>query len=682
MPISTALQNQIEAIQARIDAIMPEASPEDVVMLAKAVEAVGGQATVFDVIETGETEKAEVVALADAKKAELVTTGDTQANRVVAQGELKLGELSQEVQKYAVFGGAASEANGALGMVPAPQAGDESKYLQASGEWRKPGEIPIGGIALIHPNMDTTGFLPANGGTVLITDYPELFEVLGQAPNSLSGGPFLPSTSINITNEVCGGSSSYRAACVNGDKVIVLRSGSSGLQWSQNGGLNWSQYSFSLPGNNGNFLPAISDSGRTFAFFGYGGSSPYYVRLHGNSAAIFGAWAGAITTIGSEQLETPHNDLMTIGLPTGVAATGKKKDATQVIFLHYADGGTSREINLSLSVDARITNCRGLLRVGSSLFLMVDNGGSWNAIIHTTDAGENWTTIWSGNGAWSTAHNSLSAYNSVKATRQDAGQASYFENGIGFIQHGNAILTITEAGEVTQYSQPDGHMLINGSIHYVDGFYYAASGSAVFRTTNFIAWEVLATSAQISGTSPSTISSMYVHRNSGSFAFYFGGATFSQTKDFSKYRRSARPRTWGTSFVIRNFAYSQGRFIKVVIETSSNSKYYDCGIYDIKLGILYAGGFTGSYHSSYTPSFYWDILLPNERWLTHRYYSSYVLETIGISDLYNYNTNNEFRLPVSSGAFCAVGAYGNQSSWPQNNDWGNRAGFEYYVRAK
>lgn len=54
MPVSLALQTQISAIKARIDAVAASATPEDIVMLAKAIEAIGGQATVFDVMAAGD----------------------------------------------------------------------------------------------------------------------------------------------------------------------------------------------------------------------------------------------------------------------------------------------------------------------------------------------------------------------------------------------------------------------------------------------------------------------------------------------------------------------------------------------------------------------------------------------------------------------------------------------------
>ncbi len=62
MPIATQLQTQIAAIKARIDTVAATATPEDIVMLAKAVEAIAGQVTVFDVMAAGEERLAEVEA--------------------------------------------------------------------------------------------------------------------------------------------------------------------------------------------------------------------------------------------------------------------------------------------------------------------------------------------------------------------------------------------------------------------------------------------------------------------------------------------------------------------------------------------------------------------------------------------------------------------------------------------
>lgn len=62
MPVALAMQTQIAAIKARIDAITPTATPEDIVMLSKAVEAIGGQCSVFDVMQVGADQVAAVEA--------------------------------------------------------------------------------------------------------------------------------------------------------------------------------------------------------------------------------------------------------------------------------------------------------------------------------------------------------------------------------------------------------------------------------------------------------------------------------------------------------------------------------------------------------------------------------------------------------------------------------------------
>lgn len=94
MPIATQLQAQIDALQLRINTLAPSATPEDIVMLAKAVEAVGGQATVFDVIGTGEIKKAELIATAQTKSAEVLATGDSQIDRVTTTGDIQVARVA------------------------------------------------------------------------------------------------------------------------------------------------------------------------------------------------------------------------------------------------------------------------------------------------------------------------------------------------------------------------------------------------------------------------------------------------------------------------------------------------------------------------------------------------------------------------------------------------------------
>jgi hypothetical protein len=239
MPITTALQNQIDAIQARIDATLPTATPEDVVMLAKAVEAVGGQATVFDVIETGETKKAEVVATAeeksaelvataDAKNTEIVTTGDAQVSRVTQQGDTKVSELQQELEKYALFEGANDTVAGALGMVPAPKAGENAKFLSGDGEWADPISVPIGGFALVPPERLGSDWVIADGGVALLADYPKLAATQDQIRNRLRyihGGNML----IDSTSHAGPG---YQSLNYDPEKGHMVTIGASGIAYS------------------------------------------------------------------------------------------------------------------------------------------------------------------------------------------------------------------------------------------------------------------------------------------------------------------------------------------------------------------------------------------------------------------------------------------------------------------
>ena len=678
MPISTALQNQIEAIQARIDTIMPEASPEDVVMLAKAVEAVGGQATVFDVIDTGQQQKADLIATADLKSAEVVATGDAQVDRVAQQGDLKFNELSQEVQRYATFGGATPSAHGSLGMVPAPQTGEERRFLRGDGAWRFPGEIPIGGIALIHPNMDASRYLPAEGGTVLIADYPELAEVLGQAPTSLPG-PSIGNTS--VLTEAPGYSTSYRAAAVNGERVVIVRSGSNGISYSNNGGQSWANATVGSLGFSGPFYPALSDSGRTVGWVNYdSASSPARVRFQACTAATFGAWTTHHNSVGAEQFNTTWNSIV-VGLPQGVAAIDNRQaDANQVLYQYVQDGATAvtREVNLSVTIDTRITKARGALLVGTSLYLLVDNNSSWRALLRTDDAGDIWQIAWEGSGTWGN-HNAL---NGSANTRQDAGQPSYVENGLGILHAGSQVLLIATDGTLTWFDQPSGHTLIAGSIHFVAGFYYTASANAVFRTADFSNWETVATASQILGAN-GTLARMWVHPSTGSFGFYssLNTLTLVQTQDFVSFKRNNRPSKWGSNIVLRRNHFTGDRFVWFIAESSNNSYYFDFALFDLVTGRLYANNYFSNYGASIYG--YWLLQLSGGRWLHFtQQSSSYYVRVASVADLYSYNLATEFRLPTSAGEFGAVGAYGNQTGWLYSTDSSSRGGYRYYVRAQ
>ena len=87
MSIATPLRTQIEAIKARIDALAATATAEDIVMLSKAVEAIGGQASVFDVMAVAEEKAAEIEAAADQATTSGTAAIDTAKTNALASVE-------------------------------------------------------------------------------------------------------------------------------------------------------------------------------------------------------------------------------------------------------------------------------------------------------------------------------------------------------------------------------------------------------------------------------------------------------------------------------------------------------------------------------------------------------------------------------------------------------------------
>ena len=114
MAVTLALQTQIAALQARIDAVAANASPEDVVMLAKAIEAISGQATVFDVIAYGDAQKsalahaltqalAALEAQLAAASSQLGDTAQVQIAQIVAQAHALRAEFDAALETFAAL---------------------------------------------------------------------------------------------------------------------------------------------------------------------------------------------------------------------------------------------------------------------------------------------------------------------------------------------------------------------------------------------------------------------------------------------------------------------------------------------------------------------------------------------------------------------------------------------------
>ncbi len=197
MPISTQLQAQIDAIQTRIDALAPTATPEDIVMLAKAIEAISGQATVFDVIAYGDAQKSalahaltQALAALDAQLAaassQLGDTTQVQLAQIVTQAQALRAEFDAALETFAAFEGATAATPGSLGMVPAPPASLSRQFLRNDGQWADTPNLPVGAFAFVQPQLLGTDWLLADGGVAKIVDFPVLAATQQQQRNTVS----------------------------------------------------------------------------------------------------------------------------------------------------------------------------------------------------------------------------------------------------------------------------------------------------------------------------------------------------------------------------------------------------------------------------------------------------------------------------------------------------------------
>ncbi|MCX8016369.1 MAG: hypothetical protein N2690_00500 [Rhodocyclaceae bacterium] len=95
---TSTLQPQIDALRARISALTPNASAEDLAMIAKAIESVAGQASALDLVDIAEQRKQQIIDTAVARQQQLTQTGDAQVQRVVAAGDTQEQRISSAYQ--------------------------------------------------------------------------------------------------------------------------------------------------------------------------------------------------------------------------------------------------------------------------------------------------------------------------------------------------------------------------------------------------------------------------------------------------------------------------------------------------------------------------------------------------------------------------------------------------------
>ena len=673
MPISTQLQAQIDAIQTRIDTLAPSATPEDIVMLAKAVEAVGGQATVFDVIDTGQQQKAELIATADLKSAEVVATGDAQVDRVSQQGDLKFNELSQEVQRYAAFGGATPSAMGSLGMVPAPKAGQQARILKGSGTWDVSGEVPVGGIVLGRRHYMPPSFLLCDGATVKQSDYPALYAAIGS---------HFGSTDFSHGNQAFSSISAYgNYNCIasNGNRVISVPTDAV-IRYSANGGASWNSSATVSNKNSNSILPVISDEGSAVGWFAYDGTNGRY--LFQWAAGSFGSWTTSYT-FGTVFHASYYQNLFAQGVPGGIAFVGQDNGTTgnPAVFGFIANNASAATRTVVLTnVDARFIRCKAMLRVGAKLFLLVDDAANGERfILSTADNGATWTTVFTATGNWS----SQATYFWQPDRRQSGAFA--FALGDGALIFGGHNLRVQSDGTVQSFTLPSGASPLGHLTDYYGGEYVIPCSDRVLATTDFVTFTVKATISAISAGKATAISSAYMSPSNGAWVFYGGDKEFYWTSGFDAFKRLNKPSRWydHASHSIQPFPGKE--FMQLNVRQHGSSSYWSSGVIDLTKGVLSSNGYWQDF-SSYSYNLYWSFPLPGaDHYMYETYSSSYYHLVRGVSTYYAFNRDTEFRLPKSSSSASQMpnlvydGEY--ESSF-NNSDLWRYSGMQFFVRAQ
>lgn len=185
MAMTPALKTQVAAIQSRLNTVAETATPEDLVMLAKAVEAIGGQATIFDVIEAGEGQQTALADTAATQKADILNAAAEKIKNINEVADIRYAQFEQTLEAIGGFVAPTAEAPGKAGLVPSPAAGTERHELTSNG-WQAP-LLPVGTTISMPEDWadDHWVKLTSSPQTALIADYPLLAALQGQKRNRL-----------------------------------------------------------------------------------------------------------------------------------------------------------------------------------------------------------------------------------------------------------------------------------------------------------------------------------------------------------------------------------------------------------------------------------------------------------------------------------------------------------------
>ena len=98
------------------------------------------------------------------------------------------------------FTGATSGANGTLGGVPAPQAGDQLKYLQANGTWSAVSGSGAVAAQYVHATTDVNVYVVSNNNETIATNWYFPFNIVNNV-SSLITTPSIPAPFSSVITE-------------------------------------------------------------------------------------------------------------------------------------------------------------------------------------------------------------------------------------------------------------------------------------------------------------------------------------------------------------------------------------------------------------------------------------------------------------------------------------------------
>ena len=173
--MTISIDSALAALNIRLSALAPNATPEDLAYLGRTLEAFAGKATLVDVQTTGDAQNSRVVSTGDTQNARLLAVGETQNNRVASTGETqntRLTSVGDAQNTRVTSAGDAQVARIAqTGGAKIVWAGWDANHGRAGASWQRPT------LDSHHINPDPA-YCTISGGEITIVK-PGLYMTFG-----------------------------------------------------------------------------------------------------------------------------------------------------------------------------------------------------------------------------------------------------------------------------------------------------------------------------------------------------------------------------------------------------------------------------------------------------------------------------------------------------------------------